>query len=110
MHKPTYLSHRRRRRVSKLELIGLIAIIKFTGIAAVTVAVRELRGARVALGTPSAAAFYSDHSVQIGSWGTDINPAPDLIAWRQNGPLLIHNNMLAQRLTALEWRLGKYAG
>lgn len=33
MDKPIYLSHRRRRRVPKLELIGLIAITIFTGIA-----------------------------------------------------------------------------
>ena len=38
-------------------------------------------------------AIYSDGSVKIGAWGTDIKPDPGLIMWRQNGPLIIHNGI-----------------
>jgi len=38
--------------------------------------------------------IYSDGQVQIGAWGTDITPSPQLIAWRQNGPLIIQNGQI----------------
>ena len=39
-------------------------------------------------------ALYSDGQVRIGAWGTDIRPSADITAWRQNGPLLIHNGQI----------------
>ena len=39
-------------------------------------------------------ALYSDNRVRIGAWGTDINPSPDIVAWRQNGPLIIHQGQI----------------
>jgi hypothetical protein len=36
-------------------------------------------------------AIYKDGHVVIGAWGKDIQDSPDLLAWRQNGELLIHN-------------------
>ncbi len=34
-------------------------------------------------------ALYQDGSIRIGAWGRDITPSPDLIAYRQNCPLLV---------------------
>lgn len=39
-------------------------------------------------------AMYADGHVKIGAWGTDIQDSPDLVAWRQNGELLIHNDQI----------------
>lgn len=39
-------------------------------------------------------ALYADGRVRIGAWGTDIMPAPDIVAWRQNGPLIIQNGRI----------------
>ncbi|MHB8628668.1 MAG: phosphodiester glycosidase family protein [Aggregatilineales bacterium] len=39
-------------------------------------------------------AIYADGQVQIGEWGTDIKDSPDLVAWRQNGVMLIHNGQI----------------
>jgi hypothetical protein len=40
-------------------------------------------------------AIYKDGSVRMGEWGTEINSSsPDLLAWRQNGPLVIHNGQI----------------
>ncbi len=36
-------------------------------------------------------AIYNPGRVRIGIWGKDINDSPDLVAWRQNGAMLIHN-------------------
>lgn len=38
--------------------------------------------------------IYNDGSVQIGAWGTEIQPSSNLIAWRQNGPLIIHDGVV----------------
>jgi hypothetical protein len=38
--------------------------------------------------------IYSDGQVKIGAWGTDIQPSANLIAWRQNGPLIIQNGVV----------------
>jgi hypothetical protein len=35
--------------------------------------------------------IYANGTVRIGAWGTDITPSPQLITWRENGPLIIHN-------------------
>ncbi len=36
-------------------------------------------------------AFYSNGEIKIGEWGKDIQPSPNLVAYRQNGPLVIQN-------------------
>lgn len=38
--------------------------------------------------------MYSDGTVRIGEWGTEIGPLDSLTAWRQNGPLIIHNGQI----------------
>ncbi|NUM46260.1 MAG: phosphodiester glycosidase family protein [Anaerolineales bacterium] len=42
--------------------------------------------------------IYQDGSVQIGNWGTDIVDSPDLIAWRQNCPLVIQNGQVGPKV------------
>jgi hypothetical protein len=39
-------------------------------------------------------ACYADGSIQIGVWGTEIQSSPSMVAWRQNGPLIIHNGQI----------------
>jgi hypothetical protein len=46
---------------------------------------------RDALGT---VAFFADGHIRLGQWGTDIVPSPDIIAWRQNGPLVVQNGQI----------------
>jgi hypothetical protein len=46
----------------------------------------------------SAIAIYKDGSVRIGEWGSDIRNSTDLIAVRQNGPLLIQNGNITQQV------------
>ena len=53
---------------------GLIALPAITGLATV--------------------GMYSDGRVHIGEWGTDIQDSADLVAWRQNGEMLIHNGQI----------------
>jgi hypothetical protein len=59
---------------------------------------------RDALGT---VAFYADGHINIGQWGTDITPTPDVITWRQNGPLVIQNGQInphtADDTVAQDW-------
>jgi hypothetical protein len=52
-------------------------------------------------------AIYADGRVQIGEWDTDIKNSPDLVAWRQNGELLIHNGQINPDTarTTLAWGL-----
>jgi hypothetical protein len=38
--------------------------------------------------------IYKDGSVRIGEWGNEIVDIPDLVAWRQNGPLVIHQGQV----------------
>jgi Phosphodiester glycosidase len=38
--------------------------------------------------------MYQNGQVRIGAWGTEIQPSPQLIAWRQNGPLIIHDGVV----------------
>jgi hypothetical protein len=47
--------------------------------------------ARDGLGT---LVITSDGKVRMGEWGVDINPTGDMEAWRQNGPLVIHNGQI----------------
>jgi hypothetical protein len=39
-------------------------------------------------------AIYQDGTVRMGEWGTEIIPSAEIIAWRQNGPLVIHNGQI----------------
>lgn len=38
--------------------------------------------------------IYADGRVQIGEWNKDIKASPDLVAWRQNGEMLIYNGKI----------------
>jgi hypothetical protein len=46
---------------------------------------------RLGLGTVG---IYNDGGVQIGALGSEIQPSDKLIAWRQNGPLIIHDGVV----------------
>ena len=39
-------------------------------------------------------ALYQDGSVKLGAWGSDIAPTVDMVAWRQNGPLVIQHGQV----------------
>jgi hypothetical protein len=39
-------------------------------------------------------AIYKDGSIRIGEWGVDLNYSPDMIVYRQNCPLMIHNGAI----------------
>jgi hypothetical protein len=39
-------------------------------------------------------AIYKDGHIRMGVWGEDITDSPDLVAFRQNGPLVIQNGTL----------------
>ena len=39
-------------------------------------------------------AIYQDGHVRMGVWGEDITASPEMVAFRQNGPLVIHNGTL----------------
>jgi hypothetical protein len=58
---------------------------------------------RAELGT---LAIYADGQVRVGQWGADaeIMPAPDLVAARQNGLLIIHQGEINPRLALDEVR------
>ncbi len=47
-------------------------------------------------------AQYSDGSVRFGVWGRDIKMTPDLVSFRQNGPILIDQGVLNEDAT-LNW-------
>jgi prepilin-type processing-associated H-X9-DG protein len=36
-------------------------------------------------------ALFADGHVQMGAWGIDLKASPDMVWWRQNGPLLIQD-------------------
>ena len=38
--------------------------------------------------------IYDNGKVSLGAWGTDITASPHLVAWRQNGPLIIQNGAI----------------
>lgn len=52
-------------------------------------------------------AIYADGHVKIGLWGQDIQDTPDLVAWRQNGQMLIHDGQINPNTaqTTEEWGL-----
>ena len=39
-------------------------------------------------------AIYDDGTVRLSDWGKDITPSSHLIAWRQNGPLVIQDGQI----------------
>ena len=39
-------------------------------------------------------AIYKDGNVRMGVWGEDISASPEMVAFRQNGPLVIQNGAL----------------
>ena len=43
-------------------------------------------------------AIFADGTVQIGEWGTEITPKPDLVIIRQNGPLMIHDGQISPNI------------
>lgn len=43
-------------------------------------------------------AIYKDGHIQIGIWGQDINPSPDIVAYRQNCPPIIQNGQLGPQV------------
>ena len=42
--------------------------------------------------------IYQDGGVRIGEWGTEITPTADMLAWRQNGPLVIDHGIINPRI------------
>lgn len=50
---------------------------------------------RTGLGT---IAIYRDGSLGLGEWGSEIQLTPDMVAWRQNGPLVIHQGVINSRI------------
>jgi hypothetical protein len=63
-------------------------------------------------------AIYRDGHVQIGEWGKDLGLTPDMVAFRQNGPLVIRNGLVTHQVdtpnywgytvnaSAITWRSG----
>lgn len=45
-------------------------------------------------------ALYNDGRVRLGSWGTDIGPSPDMIAYRQNCPLMVQSGQINPQVSA----------
>lgn len=39
-------------------------------------------------------AIYRNGRVRVGAWGADVKASPDVLAWRQNGPLVIENGQI----------------
>jgi hypothetical protein len=39
-------------------------------------------------------AIYDDGKVVLGAWGKNITPSPHLVAWRQNGPLIVQDGQI----------------
>jgi hypothetical protein len=57
-------------------------------------------------------AIYKDNSIRIGEWGTDLSYTPDLVVYRQNCPLMIHNgeiNPLVYNNSVNDWG-GTFSG
>jgi Phosphodiester glycosidase len=51
-------------------------------------------------------AIYKDGSIRMGVWGTDILPTDNMEAWRQNGPLVVHQGAINPKIydkQAEEW-------
>src|SRR5262249_43769111 len=39
-------------------------------------------------------AMYTDGHVQMGKWGIDILKSADMVAWRQNGEMIVYNGQI----------------
>lgn len=52
-------------------------------------------------------AMYANGQVKIGLWGTDVQDTPDLVAWRQNGKMVIRKGIInpATAVTTDSWGL-----
>jgi hypothetical protein len=44
-------------------------------------------------------AIYQDGQIRMGMWGQDINSSPNMVAFRQNGPLVIRNGQVTQAVS-----------
>jgi hypothetical protein len=53
-------------------------------------------------------AIFKDGKVLLGAWGTDITASPQLIAWRQNGPLIIQNGQINPHTTVTDPQVWGY--
>jgi hypothetical protein len=42
--------------------------------------------------------IYKDGRLRLGEWGSDINSSPDMLAWRQNGPLVVSSGQINPRI------------
>lgn len=42
--------------------------------------------------------FYSDGRIVVAEWGTELSDSPDLPAYRQNGPLVVHHGEVNPRV------------
>lgn len=50
--------------------------------------------------------IYKDGTVRLGSWGTEITDSPELVAWRQNCPLVIQDGEISPRVyneSTVDW-------
>lgn len=43
-------------------------------------------------------AMYRDGRVQIGAWGAEVREGPELVSWRQNAPLVVHDGEISERV------------
>jgi hypothetical protein len=43
-------------------------------------------------------ALYKDGTLRIGAWGSEIANSPDIVFWRQNGPLLVQKGQVNPRI------------
>jgi hypothetical protein len=51
-------------------------------------------------------ALYRDGQIQIGAWGAGVRSSPGMLAWRQNGPLLIDHGAISPHTadqTSQDW-------
>jgi hypothetical protein len=51
-------------------------------------------------------AIYQNGSIRIGEWGVDLNYSPDMVVFRQNCPLMVHNgeiNLLVYNNSVNDW-------
>ena len=39
-------------------------------------------------------AIYKNGEIKMGNWGEEITPSDQIAAWRQNGPLIVHNGVV----------------
>jgi hypothetical protein len=43
-------------------------------------------------------AMFRDGSIKMGMWGSDIVPSSDLLAYRQNGPMVIRDGIISDKI------------